>query len=132
MSKQKQKGTRFESAVVGYLNANGIRAERVALHGKADCGDVRFSVGALDAVAECKDRKRNDFPRYVDEAELEALNARASFGVAIAHREGCGAAAFGDNLAVMTLDTLVQLVQLASGTIGEAVERGIAERVMRR
>jgi len=39
-NKSKAKGTRAESAIVRYLNEHGIKAERRALHGSADIGDI--------------------------------------------------------------------------------------------
>ena len=39
-NKSKAKGTRAESSIVKYLVSHGIKAERRALHGKADIGDI--------------------------------------------------------------------------------------------
>lgn len=43
MGRQKAIGTRAETEVVRYFQAHGWNAERIALHGKDDCGDVKIS-----------------------------------------------------------------------------------------
>ena len=110
MSRQREKGTKFETAVAAYLRSRGIPAERVALHGSADCGDLRAGAGSVEFTVECKDRKRYDFARAVDEAEAEAVNAETSFGVAVTHRPGFGAASMDGNLVHMTLGTFCDLM----------------------
>lgn len=110
MSRSKDKGTRFETAVAGYLRSRGMSAERVAMHGRCDQGDVRAESGGVAFTVECKDRKRYDFARAVDEAESEAVNAETSFGVAVTHRKGCGAASMDANLVHMTLGTFCDLM----------------------
>ena len=57
MSKQRAKGTRFESALVKYLR-EGLedeRPERLALHGSKDMGDIHglFAHG-FSGIVECK------------------------------------------------------------------------------
>lgn len=110
MSRQREKGTRFETAVAGYLRGRGVAAERVAMHGSADRGDLRAQSGGVEFTVECKDRKRYDFARAVDEAEAESLNAGTSFGVAVTHRPGFGAASMDGNLVHMTLGTFCDLM----------------------
>lgn len=111
MSRQKTKGTRFETAAVRWLRSEGFEADRVALHGVADEGDVRLSNGTFDAVVECKDRKRYDWVGALDEAVAEAENAGASLGVALMHRPGCGDKAFGGNVVVMELESFADLMR---------------------
>ncbi len=55
MSRNKQKGTAFETLVVRWLAENGFPyAERRALAGTHDCGDV---TGIPGLVIECKTTK---------------------------------------------------------------------------
>lgn len=116
MSRQKDKGTKFESAVVQYLRSRGFEARRQALAGNADEGDVLVESPLMDIAVECKDRKSMS-PKWLgellDEAESEAINAKASYGVAIVHRDGCGKASFGGQAVLMSLDTFADLMRLA-------------------
>lgn len=107
-SKQKKKGTAFESAVVGYLNGPGCKARREALHGSGDQGDVRATFGKVDVTVECKNRKSMSpgwLMDLVDEANRESENAGTSLGVAVVHRDGCGDSHMGDSIVVMSLDS---------------------------
>jgi hypothetical protein len=69
----KQKGTAFETAVVGYLKSVGFdHVERRALRGNKDCGDIS---GIAGWTIETKAEKRIDLAGYMDEAIAEAINA---------------------------------------------------------
>lgn len=100
----KDKGTKFETATARYMTAHGIPAERVALHGTGDKGDLRAMAGGKVLAVECKDRKRIEPVKWMAEAEREARNAGADIPVLVIHRPGCGAAKAGGNLVVMRLD----------------------------
>lgn len=114
MSRQRAKGTRFETAVAAWLTAEGFPAERVAMHGSADQGDLRVDCGAFDLTAECKDRRRHDWLRALDEAEAESANAGTSAGFAVLHRDGVGAKRMGETPVLMTLSTLADLLRWCS------------------
>lgn len=100
MNRSKQKGTAAETAVVRWLNDNGQpAAERRALHGSADKGDVAnvfarrpFRSGdgyTLDAVViEVKNCARTELAVWVDELEAEMRNAGADLGAVIHKRRG--------------------------------------------
>ena len=92
MSASKDKGTKFETAIVRYLNAEGfLGAERRALAGD-DCGDIS---GFPGWVIEAKNCARTDLGAWVDEAEREQVNAGAEFGVVWHHRRGKASPADG-------------------------------------
>ena len=56
-SKNKIKGTAFETAVVNYINNNScLNVERRALSGMNDKGDI---IGVPDTAVECKNVKEN-------------------------------------------------------------------------
>lgn len=90
MSRQKSKGTRFETACARWLTAAlGVPVERRALHGAGDMGDL-FGLAAhgLTGIAECKDYRamcRADVERWRRETEDERGNADAGFAVLIVH-----------------------------------------------
>lgn len=113
MSRERAKGTRFETQVVNYLRENGMKAARQPMHGSADEGDVLCDFARLDMVVECKNRKRYDYPGVVDEAEAERANANASFGIGVCHRAGCGEGNMGKSIVVMELDTLLDIWRVA-------------------
>lgn len=85
MSKQKQKGTRAENQVVTFLRAFWPYAERRALAGVNDKGDVS---GLGPVVVEVKDHGKLTLSVFVDELKAEVINADAHTGVVIAKRRG--------------------------------------------
>lgn len=108
----KQKGTKFETAITRHLNAKGIPAERCALHGSSDVGDIRAVIGGEVLIIECKDCKRIELAKWFDETEREVINAGGDIGVLVIHRAGCGPAKVGGNYAVIDLDELISLLKL--------------------
>ncbi|WP_372730052.1 hypothetical protein [Nocardioides sp.] len=110
MSAGKAKGTRHESAIVAFLQAHGFTyADRVPLSGSRDRGDV--TVGPGSPVIEAKNQARHSFAEWLDEANQEAANARAPFGVVWAKRRGKGSV--GDGYVVMDGNTFALLLQQA-------------------
>lgn len=105
MNASKRAGTAFESAVVGYLQEHGFPyAERRALRGTKDCGDI---AGVPGVVIECKATRSIDLATAMNEAEAERCNAEAELGVAVIkrrHRATAGA------YVVMTLHQFCQLM----------------------
>jgi hypothetical protein len=87
-------GTSAETAVVKYLRVNGFpQAERRALHGALDQGDVTGTPGIVWEV------KGGDAARYLTEGsiamwlaqtEAERVNAGAAVGVLVVQRVGYG------------------------------------------
>lgn len=116
MSKQRAKGTAFESNVVLYLQdaLGDPRIERRALHGAADRGDV-YGIRAhgLEGIAECKDHKTYG-DTLLREWERQTLdergNADADFALLVIHRRGKSAKwsqpSFGQNLVRLTVADL--------------------------
>ena len=86
MSKAKQKGTAAETAVVKYLQENGFPyAERRALHGTADKGDI---TGCGPVVFEIKNHAKLDLAGWLKELEAEMVNAKVDTGAVIAKKRG--------------------------------------------
>jgi Holliday junction resolvase len=86
MNKAKVKGTAAESAVVGYLHANGFPfAERRALAGAGDKGDIAGIPGVVIEVKNCAEQK---LAAWLDETEVEKRTAAATIGVAWFKRRG--------------------------------------------
>ena len=110
MSAGKQKGTRHESSIVAFLRDHGFTfADRVPLSGSRDRGDV--TVGPGSPVIEAKNQARHSFAEWLDEANQEAQNAGAPFGVVWAKRRGKGCA--GDGYVVMDGHSFVKLLHEA-------------------
>lgn len=78
----KAKGTRWNTAVVNYLRTWWPKAERRALAGADDLGDVIN----VPAVVECKDAKRHELAGWMDETEVERVNAGEEFGMLVVKR----------------------------------------------
>ena len=106
VSKAKQKGTAAETAVVKYLRDNGfIHAERRALHGTADKGDI---TGCGPVVFEVKNHKQLDLAGWIKELETEMGNANVDTGAVIAKKRGTTDP--GEWYAIMPLRILVGLL----------------------
>ena len=92
MSKARVKGTRGENAVVDAMIRAGFKyAERRALNGVNDKGDI---TGVPGWVFEVKyhDSYAGKLGGWVDETEVERLNAKADYGVVWHRRKGKGSA----------------------------------------
>lgn len=112
MSKQKQKGTLFEVQALKFLQAHGIEARRNPLMGTYDIGDLCIVAGktGMEFAVECKNHRKMELSEWVDEAERERSNAKASIGVVVHKRRGCGDARFGKTYVTMTLSDFAWIV----------------------
>jgi hypothetical protein len=73
VSRQRAKGTRFETEIVEYLKANGFPyAERRAMRGSRDAGDI---AGIPGIAIEAKNWKTLALGEWMGEAEVGARNA---------------------------------------------------------
>jgi hypothetical protein len=69
MSKSRAKGTAWETAIVEYLRGRGWpHAERRALHGRQDRGDI---AGIVGVVIEAKNERQITLAQYANETEEE-------------------------------------------------------------
>lgn len=98
-NKPKATGTTAETAVVKYLRASGWPyADRAALHGGKDIGDVQgtpglvWEVKAGEAAKSLTDRL---IRKWLDETDVETLNANADIGLLVLQRRGFGAMRVG-------------------------------------
>jgi hypothetical protein len=86
MSASRAKGTGAETAVVNYLRAQGWpHAERRALGGNQDRGDI---AGVIGTVIEVKNCARMELAGWLDEALTEARNDGADYAVVWHKRRG--------------------------------------------
>ncbi len=109
MSAQRDKGTRWESAIVAYLRGEGFPyAERRGLSGAKDRGDL---TGIPGVIVEAKSVARLDLSGWLDEAERERDNARADIGVVWIKRRGYQSP--GRAYVLMTGDDLAWLLRSA-------------------
>lgn len=109
VNRSKTKGTAAETAVVGYLRVSGWPyAERRALNGNSDRGDIAGIVGATVEVKNCA---RIELGAWVDEAETERLNDRSDHAAVWHKRRGKGNPA--DWFVTMTGAQYVQLLHAA-------------------
>lgn len=98
----KDKGTQAESWSVEYLQSNGFPyAERIALAGAADKGDVKVCPGV---IAEVKNCKTLSLPAWFAELAAEVGNANAKHGFLIAKPDGIGRTRVGQWWAGMTVE----------------------------
>lgn len=105
----KAKGTAAETAVVTYLRSRGwIHAERRALTGNQDRGDIAGVVGVTIEVKACKAFTPAE---WLKEAQTEQANNGDHVGVVIAKRRGTTNPA--DWYALMTVRQLCDLLAAA-------------------
>lgn len=106
MTRAKQKGTAWETAVVRFLNDAGVPAYRPAQSGARDVGDVH---GVSPLVIQCKDRQdvMAAIREGLDAAQTQARNAGETYGVNVVKRARKPAA---DAYAVMRLEDLAALI----------------------
>lgn len=128
MSRQKQKGTAFETAIVEYLQNQlcDDTIERRALNGTADRGDISgVTFCGSRMVLECKNVNRMRLAEYMREAETEAANDNAHYYAVIHKKRGIGistAQTIGQQYATMPLHMLVSIIIEANYWYEEAHE----------
>ena len=106
VSKNRAKGTAAETAVVRYLQDHGFpHAERRALHGSGDKGDV---TGLGPVVLEVKNCQRLELSAWLRELEAEIVNAKANTGSLVVKRKGTQDAAGW--YAILPFGDLVELL----------------------
>lgn len=109
MSPNKQRGTTFETLVVRFLQTVGFPyAERRALHGNLDKGDV---TGCGPLVFECKAAKRHELSGWLAETEAERVNANADYGILVIKRQGHNTGS--EQYAVMRFGEMARLLKQA-------------------
>jgi hypothetical protein len=85
VSKQRARGTAWESAICRFLAPVFPSVERRALNGSKDRGDI---AGLPQLVVEAKHVARLDLSGWLDEAETERDNDGARYGVVWLKRRG--------------------------------------------
>lgn len=129
MSRQKQKGTAFESAIVEYLKDKlcDETIERRALNGTCDRGDISgVTFCGHRMVLECKNEARMRLADYVREAETEAANDSAFYYAVIHKKHGTGISTLqtvGQQYVTMPLHMLESMIYDANRWYEEAHEK---------
>ena len=108
VNRNKALGTAHETATVNYLLEKGFKVERRALSGNHDKGDI---VGIPNVVVECKNAQRIELAAWVDEADVERVNANARFGILVIKRRNKG---IDKAYAVVPLSQMVELLNEVS------------------
>lgn len=109
MSKAKQKGTAFETAVTSYLQENDIDARRLPLTGSKDQGDIRVC-GQVSFTLEAKNHRAMDLSTWMNQVVIENTQAGTDFGIVVHKRPRRGDVA--DSYVTMSLDTFTSLLKL--------------------
>lgn len=110
MSASKEKGTRAETALAEYLRGYWPYAERRALCGSVDKGDI---AGIPGVVWECKAGERLCIPQWLAETECERVNAGAELGILAVKPKGVGTTNVGRWWAIKPLEHEVLLLRTA-------------------
>jgi hypothetical protein len=108
-NRMKQKGDRFERAVVAAMRVNGFpHVERTRAGWDDDRGDV---TGAPGLVVQAKDVAAKSWGPWLQSLQAQVVNARADHGVLVVKRRGDSDA--GSALAVMRFDHWLRLARAA-------------------
>jgi len=113
MSRSKQKGTAWETAVVAYLREAlaDERIERRTLSGSHDRGDVAgVTCWQQRVVIEAKNCARQEMAEWLREAEAERANDDALAGIVVSKRRGIGTTRMPEQMVSMHLRDLVALI----------------------
>lgn len=102
----KQKGTNAETAVVNYLKPTWKKAERRALNGSQDKGDI---AGVPNVCIEVKNHKSMKLSEWVRQLEVEIENSKSTTG-AVIHKKN-GTTDVGKWYATMPVHIYVQLLK---------------------
>lgn len=94
MNPSKAKGTRGETAVVNYLRVNGFpTAERRALAGAADRGDILATIGVIlevKAGTSAQTASSAVIEKWMQQTRTESLNAGVDVAALVVQRRGIG------------------------------------------
>lgn len=119
VNKPKQKGTAAESAVVSFLRTVGFpHAERLALSGSQDRGDITGVPGIVFEVKACEEYS---FNAWLREARTERDNAAADFGIVVAKPRMVGKTRTGQWYSIMYAYDYLALVSQAVKESGKAI-----------
>lgn len=121
MSGEVAKGTGFETDVCSFLaeSLGDDRIERRAKCGSKDRGDVAgFRIRGKRCVVECKNHRRMELSKWLDEAEAERGNDGAEFAFVVHKRKGRGKAHMGDTYVTCTLETLAAIAAGSRDLLG--------------
>lgn len=117
VNKPKQKGTAGESAVVSFLRTQGFPyAERLALQGGKDRGDITGIPGIVIEVKACQEYA---FNAWLREARVERDNAGADFGLVVAKPRMVGTTRTGQWYALMYALDFLTLAQAGVEATGD-------------
>ena len=84
-------------------------AERRALHGSQDLGDVVLPRN-IDLTIEIKNQRTYNFPAWFKQMQDEQINAKTNRGLLIVKPNGVGVSQIGNWWAVMSLDQAIELL----------------------
>ena len=121
--------------MVRFLRANGFpSAERRALRGSYDCGDVTGTPGICWEVkggAAAKNASDGQVAAWLAETERERVNARADIGVLVLQRPGIGAVNAGRWWAVLHSGSVMYLAGVGGvAGIGVPLRLHLADAVL--
>lgn len=115
MSRQKAKGTKYETAFVEYermaFGDDERTIRRATLSGANDEGDVvGLTFHGERIVVECKDHRKYELREWMREAKRESENADTSLWVVSFHLNGVGIANMGEQAILTTTDNFNHLL----------------------
>lgn len=124
MSRQRDKGTRLETALERSSIDAGLPARRQALHGTRDTGDVIIAeADGHPVIIECKNYARGyDIAGWLAQADIEGDNAGTPYRAVVYKLKGVGLANMARQAVIMRVQVLWDLLKLVTAQAAE-IER---------
>lgn len=128
MSKAKAMGTAVETAAVRWFEQNGFpEAERIALRGNADRGDIRLQK-LPTVIVECKRAQLGvQLTPWMRELAVEMANAGAETGMLVAKQRGAGDKTVCRWVAAMWFNNFMPLYERHMGSASKRETKEIPE-----
>jgi len=113
VSKQKQKGTSFESAAAEWLTERlGTEVRRNVLMAQLDQGDLYgVFIDGKPLVIECKNEREYKLSEWMGELEREMENSDTDVGIVLFHRRGIGLPNMGKQYVLTDLETFTRIMR---------------------
>jgi hypothetical protein len=117
MGANKDRGTRWETAIVNYLSGSlhtSIRVNRAVQSGYADVGDIHVGEDFTLQAKDWEKWSKADLWKFVDAAERQAIHAKRPWGVAVVKRRRDATTgstgSVGDATVAMSLSTFSEIL----------------------
>lgn len=120
-SKNKAKGTAFETLILKFLKAKGFhKAYRPATKGSLDTGDINgIASPRRQAIFQCKNQRKFNLSEWLDDTVSQAQQeevGKIALPILVVKRPGVGEKSLGETYAILRLEDVSSLLREAGYT----------------